>query len=178
MLLFCKQKKECNAGRAWNEYNAFLRRLGIMVESARISGTVTVQWCSRICWGALSTDQCCYAASHLSFLVLVLWVFSQVWEASLWFPFRKKVFWCYVRWMLKSCLCRLACHKIDMPSQNAKCRGRCTEDERYKMSSLADNLEKIDTCFWIVPGMVKRDRLICLSQRKLKLTCEWDCSRK
>lgn len=43
---------------------------------------------------------------------------------------------------------------VDEPFQNSKYRGKPTEDEGYRMSSLADKLEKIDTCFWIVPSIV------------------------
>lgn len=36
---------------------------------------------------------------------------------------------------------------VDKPFQNSKCRGEPTVDEGYRMSSLADKLENIDTCF-------------------------------
>lgn len=36
---------------------------------------------------------------------------------------------------------------VDEPFQNSKCRGIPTEDGSYRMSSLADKLNKIDTCF-------------------------------
>lgn len=58
------------------------------------------------------------------------------------------------------------------------------------MSSLADKLEKIDTCLWIVPSIVlleitqplreqrwKGTGLFVCATTKCKLTCEWDCSK-